>query len=388
MEIRRLNDNEIDQVIELGEFAFQGNFSKEDREDIRSRIEPSNIWGAFEGERLASKVSMLPMNVYVQGVAMKACGVTGVSTWPEHRRGGLVRTLIKHALTDMVEKGQTLSLLDPFSVGYYRKFGWELYCDHSTAVFTSKEQFPKPSKDGTGSFDHVTKENWQRLQDVYQQLATRYTGMINRDEWWWLNRKFNHFTKTYRAIIYVDQHGEDRGYLFYKIKENELVVPEFVALNEEAYEQLWRFIADHDSMAKTIKVRQLSQTPWQFYLDNPQVKEERKPFFMARIVDAQRFLEQYPFQLEDGESVTFAITDEFAEWNNGNYHVERTHVETLADARSDAITVDIRTLVPLLFRYIDLSILRERGQLSISDDTAQLLERAIPKYKPNLLDAF
>ncbi|EZH67117.1 hypothetical protein DH09_04055 [Bacillaceae bacterium JMAK1] len=388
MEIRRLKDNEIDQVIELGEFAFQGEFSKEDREDIRTRIEPSNIWGAFDGERLASKVTMLPMNVYVHGVSMNACGITGVSTWPEHRRGGLVRTLIKEALSDMVEKGQVLSLLDPFSVGYYRKFGWELYCDHSTAVFTSKEQFPKPQKTGTGSFARATKEDWLRLQSIYQQLATRYTGMIDRDEWWWLNRKFNHFTRKFRAIVYVDQQGEDQGYLFYKIKDDKLVVPEFVALNEEAYGQLWRFIADHDSMAKTINVRQLSQTPWQFYLDNPQVKEERKPFFMARIVDAKKFLEQYPFQLEDGESISFAITDEFAEWNSGNYHVENTHVETFDDERSDVITVDIRTLVPLLFRYIDLSILRQRGQVAISDDTAKLLERVIPKDKPNLLDAF
>ena len=43
---------------------------------------------------------------------------------------------------------------------------------------------------------------------------------------------------------------------------------------------------------------------------------------MARIVDVQRFFEEYSFQFEDEKlKLYFRISDPAAEWNNGIFHV-------------------------------------------------------------------
>ena len=62
-------------------------------------------------------------------------GIAGVATWPENRRQGHVSTLLKHALQEMKSKGQTLSFLHPFSIPFYRKFGWELYAEYKNTPF-------------------------------------------------------------------------------------------------------------------------------------------------------------------------------------------------------------------------------------------------------------
>ncbi|WP_193744295.1 GNAT family N-acetyltransferase [Geomicrobium sp. JCM 19039] len=105
MEFRTLQPEEKEQAIQLGEFAFQHRFTDEDRDYLRENTQPENVWGAFDGERLASKVSLLPLNVWLHGISVQGCGVTGVSTWPEERRGGLVRELLQRGLEDMKERG-------------------------------------------------------------------------------------------------------------------------------------------------------------------------------------------------------------------------------------------------------------------------------------------
>lgn len=72
-------------------------------------------------------------------------GIAGVATWPENRRGGLVSKLLSKALARMNEEGQVLSCLHPFSVPFYRKFGWELYTDYKNirsaqAIFRQKRK--------------------------------------------------------------------------------------------------------------------------------------------------------------------------------------------------------------------------------------------------------
>ncbi len=53
-------------------------------------------------------------------------GVAGVATYPEYRRSGYVKELLQHSLQTMKKDGYTVSMLHPFAVAFYRKYGWEL----------------------------------------------------------------------------------------------------------------------------------------------------------------------------------------------------------------------------------------------------------------------
>ena len=56
-------------------------------------------------------------------------------------------------------------------------------------------------------------------------------------------------------------------------------------------------------------------------LDDGDIYQTIKPYFMARIVDVKAFLKQYPFAAETPESFHFVVTDPLAPWNNGTFGV-------------------------------------------------------------------
>ncbi len=59
-----------------------------------------------------------------------------------------------------------------------------------------------------------------------------------------------------------------------------------------------------------------------FLLDNPRVKQELVPYFMARIVDAASFLEKYPFASGTESTLLLDVSDAHAEWNNRMFEVK------------------------------------------------------------------
>jgi predicted acetyltransferase len=84
------------------------------------------IWGEFENEELISKLHILSLEIKIENCRFSMGGIAGVATWPEHRRKGSVTRLLNKALSAMKKKGQTISLLHPFNINFYRRFGWEL----------------------------------------------------------------------------------------------------------------------------------------------------------------------------------------------------------------------------------------------------------------------
>ncbi|MBB6449426.1 putative acetyltransferase [Geomicrobium halophilum] len=391
MDIRKLREDEKREAVKLGAFAFQEEFSEEQTTEIMNRMVADNIWVAVEDELILSKVAVLPTRLWLYGTSLPAGGITSVSTWPEGRRGGNVRKLLKQSLLDMKSRGHVLSLLDPFAISYYRKFGWELYCDQTTAVM-KKEEFPVPSKSGKGKFRRVKDEDWQIFSEIYDKYAMKYTGMIDRDEWWWKNILLSARFKDKRRIVYQNDEGKDRGYIFYKVKENVLKASEFVAVDQEAESELWRLVANHDSMVEEMRITMPNDLHWRFFMNNPDALEERRTHFMARIVELESFLTHFPFQLEEGEQLTIAVNDDFAEWNTGTYRVTKTNGEMVVQ-KSPSITgpvleTDIKGIVPFLFRYVDGETLFSRGVLKGPEAAVTLWERAIPEGKPFLYDAF
>ncbi len=66
----------------------------------------------------------------------------GITTEPEYRRGGYVREILNRSFEMSKDHGAVVSMLHPFSFGYYRKFGYDCICDHLILEFPiSKLEF-------------------------------------------------------------------------------------------------------------------------------------------------------------------------------------------------------------------------------------------------------
>ncbi|MGO4951315.1 MULTISPECIES: GNAT family N-acetyltransferase [Paenibacillus] len=395
MEIRQLQREEFEAAIELSQYAFQFTMSLEDLEKSKKKFKPEQTWGIFDGHDLNAKLTLLPLQVYINGQVFDMGGIAGVATWPEKRRGGMVSRLLTHALEEMKSAGQSLSFLHPFSFAFYRKFGWETYIEYKKYVIPI-DKFPAKLKtEGTVKRD---VKDISELDQVYQAYASRYNGTLVRDKEWWQERILN---ENYRTAVYYSESGDPQGYALYKIEDKQLNCDELVYENETARRALWTYFANHDSMIAQGKFNYVpADDNLPFLLDDPRIQQETVPYFMGRIVDAAAFIERYPFeQIGEETSLTLNLTDRYAPWNDGLWRLTITtegqgHLERvdISNSSENAIVADlklgIQSLTTLMLGYQQADDLYNWGRIEGSSESVSALKRVIPVKQTFLLDFF
>lgn len=391
MEIRVLNKDDFDMRTELSMYAFQYSLSQEQLDEQRNKYKLEGEWGVFEDGQLQAMYTLIPLQLYIQGRPMTMGGIAGVATFPEQRRKGHVAKLLAHSLVEMKEKGQVVSCLAPFSFGFYRKYGWELYTDLKRYTILPS-QFP-PRTVTEGQVKRVTPDR-VLLERVYEAYASRYNGTMVRERDWWTNSVIRR--KTGKAAVYYRPDGEPGGYLLYNIENRIMNINEMVYLDETARQGLWTFLANHDSMLEKVILTAPANDELPYLLPEPRIGQEIVPFFMARIVDAASFVEQYAFQgTGTPVKLKLRIIDPHAPWNEGvwTWSIGADGQGSLAQAELEAgetvdAGCDIQTLTAMLMGYRRPQALHRYGRLTGSAEAAGLLEKVIPDRQTYLMDSF
>ncbi|WP_159885577.1 GNAT family N-acetyltransferase [Paenibacillus puerhi] len=389
VEIRKIQEGQFAESLEMSAFAFQYELSEEERMHREALLHAQEQWGAFVEDKLAAKLAIFNFECYIQGHSLAMGGIASVATWPEYRRGGLVTQLLRQALRSMKEKGQIFSFLYPFQYGFYRKFGWEMSAEQKQ-LDIPVHLLPKwPAGEGRVV---RTDRHWELLHRIYSLYAVRYNGMMNRSEAWWRHRILP--KKGGTAAVYYNEAGEPTGYVLYQVKERLLTVHELVSLNHQAKLGLWRFLADHDSMIERLVWNAPADEPLPFLLDNPRVKQELVPTFMARVVDVPACLERYAFASGQEGALLLDIQDQHAPWNQGVWLAEVDESGKAAVSRPTGaldlptISCSIQTLSALLMGYQRPRFLHEIGRLGGPEEAIELLERLVTNRTAFITDFF
>jgi predicted acetyltransferase len=402
IQVRQLRKEEIEQSLRLASFAFQYTIPKEEWETAILNEVPAEVWGGFDGDQLVAQVRIRPLRTYLQGRIVEMGGIAAVASWPEYRRGGIVASLLIRSLSVMKEAGQSISFLTPFSFAFYRRYGWETYTDRKrltveTALLPRIESARVP-----GQVVRVDQDI-DLLSPLYELYASKFNGMLNRSKEWskeLLERKKG------QVSVYRDVQGVPQGYVHYQVKSNELFIHELITLNHEAQLGLWRYIANHDSMIQKVVYMAPSNDSLSFLLDNPRIKQEIEPYFMARVVDVEKLIEQYSFlpsmdrkaRWSENKPVSLSIHihDPYALWNDGLWELTVAADGSATISRMEAdqhtalmpLSCDIQTLSTLLMGYMRANYLYEIGRLQGDRDAAQLLEAIVPESTTFLSDFF
>lgn len=397
MNIRRLKSSEAEKAVRMSEFAFQYNMSDDERRVRLADMKPKETWVAEENGEILSKAAVLPIHVYLQGTPISAGGVSGVATWPEHRRKGIVAALLKHALENMRKEGQLLSLLYPFSIPFYRKYGWELFADQETITLT-REQLPN-IEPHEGECRRI-KQNPSLIGPVYDAWAAKKNGTILRTAEWWKKSVFKR-KKGIIAAYYRDD--AITGYLIYEVKDNHMEIAEIIWLDPDARRGLFAFIRNHDSMIKTVAVTTCAHEIFPYLLPDPKVKREISSYFMARIVDCEALLAAYPFQLGRNQDMIIKVTDSICEWNEGTYILSASSdpsrrvrffppkLEEITVSRQipkRRLIIDINSLSAILMGAQSATALWEEGYIFGDEESVKLLDASIIPRSSFIYDFF
>jgi predicted acetyltransferase len=397
-EIRQLAEQDWEESLLLSEFAFQYTLTDEAKEKVKRFVALDRQWGFFTEGKLAAKMNILPLEAWISGKRYAMGGIASVATWPEYRRKGMVGRLIHNALEVMKQEGHTVSLLHPFSHAFYRRYGWEQCIDYKKyEIPVQMLKMTDAAKTTHKRVVRYSRTSMPLLHKLYEQYASQYNGMLSRYDDWWELRVFDR--KPGQIGVLTDEQGDQaEGYILYEVKDRVMNVHELVYLNESARQGLWAFIANHDSMIDKVTLTAPANDHLPFYLANPRVKQELIPYFMARIVDVEGFLRQYPFKASDREeTVIMHVQDEHAAWNQGSFlleismdgsaAVERLTSSQVADS-SRQISCDIQALTTMMFGYVRAPWLQAAGRLHGDPETAERLDRRIDGRIPYLADFF
>ncbi|WP_434606298.1 GNAT family N-acetyltransferase [Bacillus paranthracis] len=385
MNVIRLKEDKFREALRLSEYAFQYKVEEERMQQQLTRMKESHeVYGIMEGNDLAAKLHLIPFHIYIGKEKFKMGGVAGVATYPEYRRSGYVKELLQHSLQTMKKDGYTVSMLHPFAVTFYRKYGWELCANLLVCHLTKSDLVMKKQVNGT--VKRFNKENHpEEVEKLYETFAERFSGMLVRNEKWWLRAVYEDLT----LAIYYDENKTAAGYMLYKIEKSKMTVEEFVPLHNEARNGLWNFICQHDSMIKELEMTVSENEQLLYTLQEPRVKTEIKPYFMGRIVDVEQFLKQYELNWNNvQQELILHITDSFAPWNNVSVRLANYEITIIEEPMDKGIKLDINALSTILLGYKRPLELNELELISGSEEEIRTFENVVPVHKPFIYDFF
>ena len=398
LQMRALTTDDTAQYNALLRYAFQvtdselaslGWNQKEMERSKKPVLKKTESYGWFDGEKLASQISIYPMQVNIFGQMYKMGGVTGVATYPEYMNLGLMSSLIKTALNSMRENHQCVSMLVPYMIPYYRKKGWEIVTDKMT--YTIKDtQLPK-RRPVPGMVERVdtASEDIHRVHDAFTRMRH---GALKRNELEW-EEYWRWEADDVIVAVYYNEAGEPKGYLVYYIANDVFRIKELVYINQEARHGLWNYVSAHFSMIDKVVGTNYTNEPMAFLLEDSEIQEEIEPNVMARIVDFEAFIKKYPFDIISiHDDLHFIIHDPVMECNCGDFSLRwdkqgNTIIER-GGTRGERVECDIQTLTAMFYGYKRPTYLKRVERLDASDDAVRILEDIIPIEQPYFSDYF
>ncbi|WP_425328605.1 GNAT family N-acetyltransferase [Rummeliibacillus suwonensis] len=401
LHMREIKQTEIKQSIELLNYVFQVNLSiNKDRPFVTAKstqFDEGSALGWFDGDQLVAQILNLPFEVNIHNRVYKMGGMTAVGTYPEYSRHGLMHKLIYASLEQMKKDGYYISYLFPYSIPYYRQKGFEIMSD---IVEYQIRDTQIPYYDEISGQVRRLSTSHEDIKEVYHQFAMHTHGAMIRNEISWNEKyqedyweeKFIDSNANLQAAVYYDEDGNALGYMFYRIMEENFYIDELITLKEVARKALWNFVYAHQSMVYKVYGKTTGNEAVAFLMQDSEIKQSLSPYFMARIVDLNGFVKQFPFSKESFH-MKWAVSDPLVEWNHGTFDIssdeEGIQIKKISDELSDeAVQMTVQTLITMMLGYLRPTYLYQIERIKGDIESILLLEQIIPTGVPTFVDYF
>ncbi|MCC5895266.1 MAG: GNAT family N-acetyltransferase [Alkalibacterium sp.] len=392
--IRKLTQENFEDVYQLNVYAFHFKDIDEAKERMRHEFEHGIALGAFSETKLTSSLIIFPFEVYYHGTIMKMGGIGNVTSYPEVRGQGSVRQLMETALAEMKDRGMIMSYLAPFSYRFYRKFGYE-------AAFEKRRYEIMP--DDFGAFEAprnaVDRVRWEEqkeeLMAIYNQKMRQAIGPLKRKEWEWEKRVMSSTKK--RIALFRDTNDVPQGYLLYEFSGehlNTFQIDELTVLTGEAEKALWEFVGTHAAGFDRFTYTGRSDQRLTHLFQEADLNQKMTSSMMARIVDLENFLKQFPFKRVKDQEFWLEVTDDMAKWNEKLFRLSikgqkvTVSIADQPDDKSRYLKASIQTWTQLFMQFKTAGDLQFEGSLSASKETTRALQDSLPEGVPELHDYF
>jgi predicted acetyltransferase len=377
-----VSEDDFEQAAAVTGYAFNCDLKDHAlrRDRMRKEWQKGNTLGWFDDGTLAAVLGIFPYRVYLYGRTIPMEGIGSVAALPEYRYGGLTARLIKEALARMDYNKTPISMLQPFSYDFYRKYGYE-YAYDVPKVKVNPEVFSHLAS--KGDLRPAEEGDLPVLAALYDGFARRYNLAGVRDEKDWRGFAFKYNMKETRrgeGRRYCYIRKEQDGYLAFDPTGKDPNI-EFVFATPEAAKGIAGFIGRHSEVYFRFES--------DFVLGNlfrTLAKEARdveislRPGMMVRVVHAKTLLALLPASTRG--ILNLDLRDELIESNNGVFGVSfAPETNTVSDQPIEGaptLHLDIREFSRLVGGDKSAGHLYYNGLLPGDETAALLWDRLFP----------
>nr|WP_233579620.1 GNAT family N-acetyltransferase [Verrucosispora sp. FIM060022] len=325
--IRELTADDLPAAWQLGRLTFGG--------DPQPPPQPAaapagrTSYGAFDpAGTLVGKAVDLHDEQWWTGRAVPAADVAGVAIAPEARGTGIARALLRALLRGAHERGAAVSTLFATTSAPYRALGWDV-AGHLRTLDLPTTALPRHRPAPHLVVRAGTPADLPATVDLYQRVAAHRNGLLTRthprfapgDE-----LPYDGLTLVEHDDTLVGYAGWNRGRGYGP--DSVLTVEDALATSADAARALIGVLASWHSVAPTVRLTPLTGDALSAHLPVERAREHERDTWMHRPVDVVRAVEARGWPAHVRGQVTFALTDELADWNTGTWQL------TVADGQA------------------------------------------------------
>ncbi|GAA2312160.1 GNAT family N-acetyltransferase [Streptomyces caniferus] len=335
-ELRTLRDTEWDNWSNALNRAFGGlPLPEENRALQRAVTEPERSFGIWDDGDCVATAGAFSFGLTVPGGAeVPAAGVTAVSVRSTHRRRGLLRSMMRHQLADVRERGEPLAVLTSSEPAIYGRFGYGPAAqDMRLAVDTVRLPAPElPGVDGVRLrlVDPVVAV--ADCERVYARLVPTRPGMLaRRPGWERLPVRDDPNGRDGAGVlqcVVAEVDGEVRGYARFAVQPShdhtgptgKVLLRDVEALDPVGYAALWRFLFGIDlTTSVSVRTRPVDDALLHLVPDMRRcdIRLDESLFVRPVEVGAALAARAYRTPVE----VVLEVSDPFCPWNEGRWRL-------------------------------------------------------------------
>lgn len=381
--IRTLAEDEWPQLLDVDAHAF-GTVVEPELGDLERRLmEFDRTIGAFDGDTLAGVATAYSFSLTVPGAVVPAAGVSWVGVLPVYRRRGVLRSLMRHQLHDIRQRGrEALAVLWASEPPIYGRFGYGL-ASRSLAVNVPRNAFAlrdDTPHDEALRLRIIPVDDWKVTAGVYEKVALTRPGAFQRDDRWHERAIMDvpgrrEGRSPLRCVVAEDGDGA-RGYARYSTKpdwsdsypKGVVHVREVMAVDAAALAALYRYLFDLDLMASADLWNVPVDDPLLQWLTNVRMAGPRVNHALyTRLIDVGRALAQRVYST--AIDTVIEVSDPLCEWNGGRWRLigggDGAHCEPVAEsARDEAdLTLSVADLAAVYLGGTTLNELALAGRV-------------------------
>jgi len=382
---RLINSADAAEVKKLWQYCF-----KDTNEFVQlyfdNCFKAANTIGAYQKDKLLAAAQLNEYTINLRDADVQIDYIVGVETAPEARGGGIAGELMKELLNESVRRGHYLTILMPFSAGFYHKFGWRFcYCHKRYEVQLNQL---KPLCRDYGQLNRIDPlGNIAILDEIYREYCGNYHGYTKRTAENWRIMLTDLLQEGGHCAVLFDNDGQAQGYVLYTFDHEKISVLEMAYTDYRAKAGLMQYLYRHRSQVENITMP-LAQDDEDFYLFDDKQGAKIIPFMMARIADVQKLLES--LSCEDNIFLKIKVNDFLMSNNNNVFAISSQAGKMKVEPTLEEwdMQLDIGELTQLVLGATDSQSLYNLGKLTLNNKSAlDICQKLWPK-KVNFINEY